>query len=90
MYFGPLREANMTMKLLRSLLAALLVLAGLALIPMCDLGIAVAMPEGASHAVSLPWLLPTVRLGGGICLFAGILVGWKTWRRPSSQSGPPK
>jgi len=78
----------MTMKLLRSLLAALLVLVGLALIPMRDLGVAVAIPEGASHALPLPWLLLTVRLGGGICLFAGILVGWKTWRRPSSQGGP--
>ena len=76
------------MKLLSWALVALLVLVGVALLPMRDVGVTVAAPGANAEALTLPWLLPVVRVFGGLSLFCGFLLGWRTWRRERPKSKP--
>lgn len=78
------------MRILVWLLAALLVFAGLALLPMRDLRVTVAMAAAAAHTVSLPWLLTAFRVVGAGCLLSGIVLGWRMLSRSSGPERPPK
>jgi uncharacterized membrane protein YphA (DoxX/SURF4 family) len=74
--------------ILKWAVAAAFVLIGLGLLPIRDLGVSVAMPSASAHPVPTPWLLPVVRLAGGLCLVLGVLLAWRTYQSRSPRSGP--
>ncbi len=76
------------MTVLKSILALLLMLIGLALLPMRDMSVGIKMSSSPLYPLYVPWLLPAVRAIGGLSLVAGIWLAWKTYQKRRRQPCP--